>query len=241
MNSSNLFDLIGLVVGFVLTLMVFSYVFGDNFLFRFATYTFVGAAAGYATAVVLRTLILQRYLIPLIQNPAENFAITAPGFVLGIWLLLKASPRLSRLANMPMALLVGVAAGTVIGGAVLGTLFPQANATMNALNISARNSVQASNTGLDLVTWMINGLFVVFGSITTLAYFQFGGKAQIGQNSSLSGFMLRITQIGKGFIAVSFGVLFAGVYAAALMAFVDRVAFSWNAIWQLIGLIFPLT
>jgi len=241
MNSSSLFDLIGLVVGFVLTLMVFSYVFGDNFLFRFATYTFIGAAAGYATAVVLRTLIWQRYLIPLIQNPGENFAITAPGFVLGIWLLLKASPRLSRLANMPMALLVGVAAGTVIGGALLGTLFPQANATMNALNISTRNSLQLSNSGLDLIVWMINGLFVVFGSVTTLAYFQFGGKAPAGQSSALHGIILRMAQIGKGFIAVALGVLFAGVFGAALMAFVDRVTFSWNAIWQLIGLFFPLT
>lgn len=242
MNPSNTLDFIGLVVGFVLTLMIFSYIFGDNLLFRIASYAFIGAAAGYATAMVLVTLIWQRLVLSLIQNPAESLAVAVPGFILGIWLLLKVSPRLSNLGSLPMSFLVGVAAATIVGGAILGTLFPQMNATMNALNLAAGDSGQLSGGGVDLILWMVNGLLIIFGSITTLAYFQFGSRAQqAGQNSPFQVLVLRMAQIGKGFIAVALGALFAGVYAAALLAFVERVTFSWNLIWQLIGLLFPTT
>ena len=44
-------DLAGTILGFFLTLMVFSYVFGDNGLFRAAIYIFVGVASGYAAVV----------------------------------------------------------------------------------------------------------------------------------------------------------------------------------------------
>ena len=42
-------DQIGLWIGFILTLMVFSYLLGDNFLYRLAIYIFVGLAAGFVT------------------------------------------------------------------------------------------------------------------------------------------------------------------------------------------------
>jgi hypothetical protein len=34
--------------------------------------------------------------------------------------------------------------------------------------------------------------------------------------------------MGQGFIAVTFGLLFAGVYMAALTAFIERVHASWS-------------
>ncbi len=239
MISSNTLDLIGAIAGFALTLMVFSYIFGDNLLFRIASYTFIGAAAGYATAMVLVTIIWQRLVLPLIQNPAQSFLVAAPGFILGVWLLLKVSPRLSYLGNPPMAFLVGVAAASVVGGAVLGTLFPQVNASMNAINISAQDTTQVSGSGVQLIGWLFNGLIILVGSVTTLAYFQFGGKAGPGSNNLFQRVSAGLGAVGKGFIAIALGVLFAGVYAAALLAFVERVTFSWNTLWRLIGLIFP--
>jgi hypothetical protein len=45
-------DLIWTIVGFILTLMVFSYLFGDNPLFRLVTYLFVGVSAGFAAVMI---------------------------------------------------------------------------------------------------------------------------------------------------------------------------------------------
>ena len=51
-------DQIGLWIGFLLTLMVFSYILGDNFLYRLATYVFVGLAAGFVTIVTVESVLL---------------------------------------------------------------------------------------------------------------------------------------------------------------------------------------
>ncbi|HLV33734.1 MAG TPA: hypothetical protein VKY59_01415, partial [Spirillospora sp.] len=48
---------IGLWAGFVLTLMVFSYILGDNFLYRLAVYVFVGLAAGYIVVITWESVI----------------------------------------------------------------------------------------------------------------------------------------------------------------------------------------
>ena len=44
---------LGLMVGFILTLMVYSYLIRDNFLYRIAVYVFVGIAAGFVTIVTV--------------------------------------------------------------------------------------------------------------------------------------------------------------------------------------------
>jgi hypothetical protein len=46
-------EFISALIGLVLTLMIFSYLLGDNPLFRFAIYLFIGVASGYAAAVTV--------------------------------------------------------------------------------------------------------------------------------------------------------------------------------------------
>ena len=46
-------DVVGMVVGAVLTLMVFSYLVGDNPLYRIALYLFVGAVIGYSLGILV--------------------------------------------------------------------------------------------------------------------------------------------------------------------------------------------
>ncbi|NJN44470.1 MAG: hypothetical protein HC806_06945 [Anaerolineae bacterium] len=53
----TILDLTGTVLGFLLTCMVLSYIFGDNPLFRFSVYLLVGVAAGFAGAVAVRNVI----------------------------------------------------------------------------------------------------------------------------------------------------------------------------------------
>ena len=53
----NTLDLIWAMVGFVLSLMIFSYLVGDNPLFRFAASLFIGVTAGYAAVILLYQVI----------------------------------------------------------------------------------------------------------------------------------------------------------------------------------------
>jgi hypothetical protein len=227
-------DPLGIVIGFVLTIMIFSYIIGDNILFRLAVHIFIGVASGYAAILILYNVLWYQVLVPVIQvftankplNLAAYVAGVVPAIILGIWMLTKASPRLARWGTPVLAFLVGVGAATVIGGAVFGTIFPQVGASANVLNIQAAPQAFGS-----LVGWFINGLIVLVGTITTLIYFQFGVPHQEeGEPEQKPVIREYISTIGHGFVMITLGVLFAGVYIAALTALIDRIRFLWDAI-----------
>ena len=123
-------DLIWMGISFILTICVFSYIFGDNPLFRFVTGLLIGVSAGYLTVVIVYQVLLSRLIVPLLQG---SYLALVPLLLSGL-LLTKLSPRLSRLGNLPMAYLVGVGAAIAIGGALLGTLFTQVKGAVNTFS-----------------------------------------------------------------------------------------------------------
>jgi len=227
-------DPIGAVIGFMLTLMVLSYVIGDNFLFRIAIHIFIGVASGYAAVIIFYNIFWNQVILPLLlvflQGAPSGLLVSLahilPVLLLGGWMLTKASPRLARLGTPVLAFLVGVGAATVIGGALFGTLIPQVAATAGVLDLDAA----PDDTG-KLVGWFISSIFILVGTVTTLSYFQFGVRPHIeGAIPTRHPFFESMATIGHGFIAITLGVFFAGVLAAALVALVDRARFLWQVI-----------
>jgi hypothetical protein len=231
---SQLADPIGAIIGFLLTVMVLSYIIGDNVLFRLATHIFIGVASGYAAVLILYNVLWYQVLVPVLQvfttgttDNLLNYAVhVAPAVILGIWMLTKVTPRLSRYGTPVLAFLTGVGAATVIAGAVRGTIFPQVGASINILN---RNYAPAEMN--NLVVWFFNGVIVLIGTITTLIYFQFGVKQQEeGMPAQRPVILEYLSTVGQGFIVITLGVLFSGVFLAALTALIDRVQFLWDVI-----------
>jgi hypothetical protein len=214
-------DLAGLLLGFIFTLMIFSYLLGDNPFFRLALHIFVGVASAFALVVVAYNIFWNQLLLPLIEAPMQSMLLLVPLF-LGIWLVLTKgfSLRLSRLGNPVMAFLVGVGAAAAIGGSVLGTLFPQMGASAGVFNMQA-----ARLAGINPALYVFNGLVLLVGTISTLLYFHFSARPRPDGPPQRNALLERVAQVGQGFIAVTFGVLFAGVYAAALAALIERLDF----------------
>ena len=50
-------DPLGLIIGALLTLIIFSYLLRDNQLYRWALALLVGTASGYATAIAIRFVV----------------------------------------------------------------------------------------------------------------------------------------------------------------------------------------
>jgi len=200
-------------------------VIGDNILFRLATHLFIGVAAAYVTLIALYQIILPKLIIPLLKgNIANQFILIIPLF-LSVMLLCKISPRLAWLGNIPMAYLVGAGAAVAIGGAVLGTIIPQVQASTDLFDLR-----QAANPAQQIFV----GIIVILGTIATLAYFNFTGK---NKENLLPGRVLKsIRKIGHIFIAITFGVLFASIYMTALTALVDRLSSIADFVEKLIWL-----
>ena len=215
-------DLISAGISFIFTILILSYLIGDNPFFRAAVYVFVGAAAGYVAAVAWNEIIMPNFVQPAVSgvafaNPGQIVAWLIP--LLGsILLLFNIFPRLSNVGQVPMAYLVGVGAAVAIGGAVLGTLFPQINATFNDFDVGL---AVARNT--NVVFMILNGAVLLVGVIGTMVYFHFGASQKTDGTVRRNVLVNIMAWVGRIYIAITFGVLFAGVYMAALTALIERM------------------
>jgi hypothetical protein len=215
-------DLISAGISFLITILILSYLIGDNPLFRAAVYVFVGAAAGYVAAVAWNEIIVPNFVQPAVSgtvfaSPGQIVAWIIP--LLGsILLLLNIFPRLSNIGQLPMAYLVGVGAAVAIGGAVLGTLFPQISATFNDFDVGL-----AVTRNTNVVFMILNGAVLLVGVIGTMVYFHFGASQKTDGTVQRNIVVNVLAWVGRVYIAITFGVLFAGVYMAALTALIERM------------------
>lgn len=212
-------DLIVGLVGFLLTVMVLSYLLGDNPAFRVAIYIFIGVSAGYAAAVVWHRVLWPRLFVPLFSAGTgiqERMLALVP-FLMGTLLLMKLSPRTARLGSPAVAYLVGVGAAVAVGGAVFGTLLPQTEAAVTVF------ALPAFSAGAGLwVEKFFEALVMLAGTVSALVYFHFGAKAG-ATGPQRNKVIHALAWVGQVFIAITFGVLFAGVFMAAITAFVERL------------------
>lgn len=214
----NLPDLIGTLLSFFLTLMVFSYIFGDNALFRITIHLFIGAAAGYAAVVAWYSVIWPQLFLPLIiGTQSERIFVLIPLLLSGL-LIFKASPRLSWVGNPSVAYLVGIGAAVAIGGAIMGTIFPQTQATINLMGTSA-----TQQSGESPAMLIVQGIIIILGTVTTLIYFQFSARQRMSGKPRRPEWVEALALAGQVFIAITLGVVFAGVFTASLTAMVERV------------------
>ena len=216
-------EAISAIIGLILSLLIFSYLIGDNPLFRSAIYLFIGVASGYAAVVIWHQVLLPRLFQPLLSaDPNQLLPVVIP-LGLSISLLAKLSPRISWIGSFAMAMLVGVGAATALSGAVIGTLIPQSRAAMDTFSSLT-------------VGRLFQGVVMLAGTALTLAYFQFSATRAADGSVKRNAIFELLAWIGRIFIAITLGVLFAGVYMAALSAMIERLSSMINFVKLLSGL-----
>lgn len=134
-------------------------------------------------------------------------------------LLLKVSPATSKWGTLPIVILVGVGAGVVVGGSITGTIIPQSSAAMESLNPGAVSTL-SNETSLERIG---NVLILLLGTVSTLMYFHFSTRKTPTGVGKRSPFLEVIATIGRVFIAITFGTMFAGTLMTALIALAERV------------------
>ncbi len=215
-------DTIGSVLGFALTLCIFSYLLGDNPLYRIAVSIFVGSAAGYAVVIAWYAVIWPQLFAPLLSLDnlfSFRFELIGPALgalLLTAFLLLKLGQATRRLGSVATAFLVGVGSAVAIGGAVTGTLFPQTSATF--LNLLPNDA-----SGVDFLEKAISNGVIIAGTLATLGFFYYGGRAQPGGTTERPAIAKPIAVVGQVFIGTAFGVMYAGALAASLAFFAQSV------------------
>jgi hypothetical protein len=227
MTELGIVELLGSIAAALLTLMALSYLIGDNALFRISVYLFIGTASGYAGAIAFHNVLWPGLIDPFLTRGLAG--ILEPGSILGLlvpWLLviillLRLSPSTSRFGGLPLALLVGVGAAVVVGGAITGTIIPQSVASMESLNPGLESPL-TGETGFERV---VNVLIMLVGTISTLSYFRFSEQHAPGGETIRSEILKWVAYVGRLFIALTFGVMYAGALASTIVVLSERIQF----------------
>lgn len=225
--DETLAQAIGIALGFVLTLMVFSYLLGDNPLYRLAIHILVGVGLGYAVVVATYTIIIPQLVDPFVQALAGAPVSAAQQALplvalLALLLLLKLFRPTAPLGNVTMGFVLGVGSAVAVGGAVLGTLLPQIVATAVPLMPDAAPAVVAEQG-----SWLnvLAGLLIMGGTMTTLLYFYFEARPVSEGKIERPAWIRASSRIGQLFLMVAFGSLFAGTIVASLALLTERADF----------------
>lgn len=208
-------ELIGIVVGLLLTLFIYSYLAGDNPLYRLSLHILVGVGAAYAAVIVV-----QQVLSPIFQQiqqdagNLDNLLWLAPIF-LGALLLLKRLPTIGWLGNLTMAVLIGIGAAVAFAGALVGTVWPQITA------VSTRTAIFPGQ-----------GVVAALLTICTLLVFQFTGKRNREGEWMRAAWQRPFAFVGQVVMTITFGALFAGVLNSSLILLADRLSYYFIQLWQ---------
>jgi len=232
LTPSVIWDTIGLSLGFILSLFVFSYIFRDNVLFRLAMHLFIGVAAGYAAVAVWYSVLWPQLFQPIhrLGRDWQGWLLLIVPWILSLLLLTKTTKRFSHLGTPSLAFLLGVGMAAAVGGAITGTVIPQIRAAIAAFD-SSNHSLLINNqysggfnSGFPM-TGYLNAGVMLLATISTLVYFQFNRKETNLESQEEVGWLDGIVWIGKLSIVVALGVVFAGVLTASFTALVERVDF----------------
>jgi len=212
-----------MLIGVVISLMIFSYLLGDNILYRWALALLVGSSVGYALGMAWLFILRDWFSIILGAGTAsvpERIVYVVP-LILGVLLLLKglvnikSLRQIALLGNISIGYLLGVGSGVAISGALTGTLIPQMLATGSAISL---------NQPPDR---LVMGVVAMIGTIASLIVFS---PRQKPQNKSLQVLWRGINWVGRLFITLALAVVFSGAITTAMTLLIDHI-------WQIIELI----
>lgn len=207
-------ELAGLIIGLLLTLFIYSYLVGDNPLYRISVHLLVGVSAAYAVVVVVRQLLLPIWRQVQADPASPDSVMWLVPVLFVLMLLARRLPGVSWLGNATLALLIGVGAAVALLGSLTGTLWPQ------IVNVRSASPAQ--------------GILVAFLTVCTLLSFQFTAlrpsRSVVWQPAL---WQKGVTAVGRIVLTITFGALFAMLISTGLILLAERLNFFITELVQL--------
>lgn len=206
--QENINEISGLIVGFLLTIFVYSYVVKDNPMYRLAVHILVGVSAGFAGVVVVNQVLIPVGKSIISQGDNMQLVLWIIPIILAVLLLAKLFPRFAWIGNSSMAVLIAVGSAVGLVGAILGTLIPQITATYES----------------GLVT-----IIVAILTVCVLAYFHFTGRLTNENDVELPAWYQYVSLTGKFVMTIALAGVFAGLFSTTLVLLSERFGFYFES------------
>ncbi len=208
MEATTWGDMLGLWVGALLSLCIFSFLYKDNPLYKLAEHIFVGVSAGYWMCIGYWQ-VLEPNLIERLRQGDYRYAIAG---LLGLMLLSRLWPKYSWIGRWPLAFVVGIFAGYNIVYTMQAQILTQLESTILPLWGNADWTITLQN-------WLL-----VLGVLCSLTYFYFS----LEHKGVIMG---TASRIGIWVLMVAFGATFGYTVMARVSLLVGRVIY-FQDVWD---------
>ena len=199
-----MYDLLGIWFVVLLTLSIFSYLYGDNPFYKAAEHLFVGVSAGYIFTITFWDTIwpnLFGRLFPSYVNAGFKFDITYVfPLILGIFMLFRLSKKYDWLSRISIAYIVGMMAGLKFYVFLNSNLLTQIKAS----------TVNLSGTYYNI----LNEIIILVGVLSGLVYFFFSKEHK--------GVVGTISKVGIYFLMIKFGASFGFAVMGRISLLIGR-------------------
>ena len=197
-------ELFGVWCIVLLTLSIFSYLYGDNPFYKAAEHIFVGVSAGYIFTITFWDTIwpnLFGRLIPSYVQAGFEFDISYlfPLF-LGIFMLFRLSKKYDWLSRISIAYIVGMMAGLKFYVFLNSNLLTQIKSS----------TVNLSGSYFSIV----NEVIILIGVISGLVYFFFSKEHK--------GIVGKVSRVGVYFLMIKFGASFGFAVMGRISLLIGR-------------------
>ncbi|WP_339733178.1 hypothetical protein [uncultured Gimesia sp.] len=223
--SFSLSRTLGLWVAAFCTLAIFSFLYGDNPLYKFTESVFVGVSAAYAMVVAFWTEIATNLFAKLLPALARisffpdmdketqvSWLYLVP-LVLSILLLWRLVPKGNWIARWPLAFFIGATAGIRLISYLEADFVGQIQNTIMPF-------IVFDSTGSFLWIKSLGNSIVIVGVLSCMVYFFFSIEHE--------GVVKYISRLGIWFLMVTFGASFAYTVMGRIALLSGRLDFLFN-------------
>ena len=202
-------ELLGKYVAVICTISIYSFLYKDNPLYKFAQYSMIAMGAAHATVMGV-IYIMDNTITPIM---AGHWALIIP-IILGILLFTRPAGKLVHLSNLGMAVLIGVNTG-------LGV---RARIHMDLINL-IKMTILPVTTGDPIE--IFSNMVIIISVVTVVSFFIFTKK------SMTQGVPRYMSRIGRYFIMMALGCMFANTALGRISMLTGRIRF----VLEVLGLI----
>jgi hypothetical protein len=204
--------IVGAWVATGLTLLIFTFLYKDNPLFKLAEHLYVGVSVGYLIVKTYDTVIMHLIIKPIMDN--GEFALLIP-VAIGMLMLTRYVPKAAWMSRYAFAFIVGMGAGLAIPRTISSFILKQIEDTVRPLlSIAGPDQVTFSMNLLNPAS-NLNAIIILLGVSSVLFYFFFSIEH--------SGAGKVVARTGILFLMISFGAAFGYTVMARMSLLIGRL------------------
>jgi hypothetical protein len=200
----------GILVATGMTLALYSFLYGDNPLFKAAEHLYIGVGLAYQIVIVwfeyIKPEAYKQFIRYFVRDvPGKPDWWLAPALVLSALMLARLIPAVAYLSRIPVAFIVGFTAGTQVPNFISANVLQQVYGTIGPM------------LTLDGIGAWIGQIVIIAGVVSVLMYFFFSveHRGAFGVGSRL----------GVWFLMVAFGASFGYTVMGRMALLVGRLQF----------------